>query len=103
MNTEPDGTQFTPEYVKAVVSANAIARRAKLVKIATGGRIRRIVVDSLIGIVAIIYFNWNLHGWALLAVNLVVFGLLGSSWDASRRIDAVVELLEQVRAPESPA
>ncbi|HLW53008.1 MAG TPA: hypothetical protein VKW06_09195 [Candidatus Angelobacter sp.] len=61
------------------------------------------VLDYVIGVVAIVYFSWNLHGWALLAVSFVVFGLWAGNWDASRRIDAVVELLEEVQAPESAA
>jgi hypothetical protein len=97
MNFEP-----RPEDLDAVLAANRIARRAELLRAATGRSKWRLgaVCLYLLGVGGVIYIAWTwTYPWSIAALFVFLFmqtqvQVLES--EMSRRLDAIVALLEDL-------
>jgi hypothetical protein len=85
----------TPEYVQAIVALNRVTRREKLLRIATGHPKWRTVADFLFcaGFGWSVAWGWKTAPWILVAIPM--FLIYAASSITSRRLDAVVKLLEE--------
>lgn len=96
-----------PEELDAVLAANRIARRAALLRAATGRpkwRLGAVCLD-LLGIGGLVYIAWTwTYPWSFVALFVFLFmqaQVKALESETSRRLDAIVALLEELEARTS--